>query len=280
VSIVGCSLQFSSYLVRKVSQKAVSNMDGGQKLVKWLLLIFNLIFWTFGIGLIIAGAVAQTLYKPYFSFLDSTYTSAPVLLIVIGAIITIIAFFGCCGSSKENYCMLMTFSVLLGIIFVVELAGGIAAYVERGRVHEYVEKNMRHSIRHYNATTADKPLWDDTQVKLMCCGVHGYSDWLWNATIIPGVVPASCCKIPATNITACDRSEANLRLSCSRNDTSDTSVCPVFEEGCLDSVEDKMENNIAAIGGVGIGVAFIQVIGIALACFLARRVRRGYTYSS
>lgn len=40
-----------------------------------------------------------------------------------------------------------------------------------------------------------------------------------------------------------------------------------------------MEDNIATIGGVGIGIAFIQLIGIAMSCFLAMRIRKGYTYA-
>lgn len=34
----------------------------------------------------------------------------PILFIVIGAIIFIIAFFGCCGAIKESHCMTVTVS--------------------------------------------------------------------------------------------------------------------------------------------------------------------------
>lgn len=37
----------------------------------------------------------------------------PILFIVIGAIIFIIAFFGCCGAIKESHCMTVTVSEYL-----------------------------------------------------------------------------------------------------------------------------------------------------------------------
>ncbi|XP_055339469.1 CD63 antigen-like [Paramacrobiotus metropolitanus] len=251
-------------------------MGAGQKVVKWLMLIFNLIFWISGIGLIIAGAVAQTVYKPYLAFLESTYLSAPVLLIVVGAVITIIAFFGCCGSAKENYCMLITFAVLLGIIFCVELAGGIAGYVERGRVGSYLESKMRTSLARYNASL-DEKAWNDTQTTLKCCGVDEWHDWLnrnssrVNGTITGPKVPESCCKQPAS----CDTSTVNLQQNC----VPPGDHCPIYQTGCYKQLREQLESSIGIIGGVGIGVAFIQIVGIAFACFLARRVKRGYTYA-
>jgi CD63 antigen len=34
----------------------------------------------------------------------------PVLLIVVGVTVFVVAFFGCCGAVKENHCMIMTVS--------------------------------------------------------------------------------------------------------------------------------------------------------------------------
>jgi CD63 antigen len=36
---------------------------------------------------------------------------------------------------KENYCMTLTFAILLGIIFLMEIGAGIAAYHLKGQVH-------------------------------------------------------------------------------------------------------------------------------------------------
>jgi len=49
-----------------------------------------------------------------------------IVLIVIGSILFLIAFFGCVGACFENQCMLTTFAILLVLGIVVELfAGGV-----------------------------------------------------------------------------------------------------------------------------------------------------------
>ena len=55
----------------------------------------------------------------------------------VGCLIFIVTFFGCCGAIKEHYCMTMTFSLLLGLIFILEIGAGIAAYVLRTEVRYF-----------------------------------------------------------------------------------------------------------------------------------------------
>jgi len=185
--------------------------------------------------------------------------------------------------------MLMTFAVLLGIIFVVELAGGIAAYVERGKVEGYMEQNMVASLKNYANDTAAKGIWDNTQAKSLikdgCCGVDGYQDW-YKYGVAPlnetfknvseiVVVPRSCC---IKSDETCDRSnQGSLEAGCPVN--GDKSTCPIYTTGCRPVVSTLLMSSIAYIGGVGVGVAFIQIIGIVFACYLARRIRSGYSYN-
>lgn len=61
-----------------------------------------------GVTLIIVAAVIQGLYWKYVDFLDNQFLSAPILFIIVGVIIFLVAFFGCCGAVKENNCMIMT----------------------------------------------------------------------------------------------------------------------------------------------------------------------------
>ena len=93
-----------------------------------------LLFQITGLALIVTGAVIQGLYSQYLDFLGDSFFNTPVLLVVVGCIIFAITFFGCCGAVKESHCMTMTFAVLLGLIFVIELGAGISAYMLRTRV--------------------------------------------------------------------------------------------------------------------------------------------------
>ena len=59
-----------------------------------------------GLVIFIVAIVVQVKFNEYASFFGTNNTA--VGLIIIGAIIMIIAFFGCCGAYKENYCMVLT----------------------------------------------------------------------------------------------------------------------------------------------------------------------------
>lgn len=61
-----------------------------------------------GVILLSVGLTVQGAYHGYKDVLDSGFYSVPSLLIAIGSIIFFIAFFGCCGAIKENYCMTLT----------------------------------------------------------------------------------------------------------------------------------------------------------------------------
>ncbi|CAI9546732.1 unnamed protein product [Staurois parvus] len=106
-------------------------VEGGMKCIKYLIFIFNLIFWLCGIALIGLGIYVQIYLNKTLTISNVSTSGAPIVLIVVGVVIFFISFFGCCGAVKENYCMVTTFAVLLGVIFLVEIAAAIAGYVFR-----------------------------------------------------------------------------------------------------------------------------------------------------
>ena len=91
-----------------------------------------------GLLLIVTGGVVQGAYAQYLDFLGDQFFSTPVFLVIVGCIIFFVAFFGCCGAIKENHCMTLTFAVLLGVIFLMEVGAGIAAYKLKHQVSSFV----------------------------------------------------------------------------------------------------------------------------------------------
>jgi CD63 antigen len=101
--------------------------------------------------------------------LDDHFFSVPKFLIVIGSFIFIIAFFGCCGAYKENYCMVLTFSVLLGLIFVLELAAGISGYVLRNDTKQILTDSLNKTMPDYTNMTLHRDtviMWDEIQQRV------------------------------------------------------------------------------------------------------------------
>uniref|UniRef100_A0A3B4BK26 Tetraspanin n=1 Tax=Periophthalmus magnuspinnatus TaxID=409849 RepID=A0A3B4BK26_9GOBI len=81
-------------------------VEGGLKLVKYLVFFFNFIFWLCGLALIVIGVLVQISLHNTLMIKDASGSGAPILLIALGVIVFLISFFGCCGAWKENFCMI------------------------------------------------------------------------------------------------------------------------------------------------------------------------------
>lgn len=83
----------------------------------------------------------------------------------------------------------LQFAVLLGIIFILELAVGIAACLFKADLDEILRDSLRKSIN--RSTRDDLIAWDKAQSRMMCCGITGPYDWTDGRP--GGRIPASCC---------------------------------------------------------------------------------------
>lgn len=213
--------------------------------------------------MVVTGAVIQGLYSTYLDFLGNEFLSAPMLFIIVGVVIFLVAFFGCCGAVRENSCMMLTFSVFLGLIFVCELAGGIAAYVLRGEVNRVLKEAMTTGLGQYNATGHGgvTETWDVLQHEVQCCGVEGFKDWA-NTTIgVRGDVPDSCC---IEHVESCGK---GMLVG---------NITEIWTDGCLPKLSIKIEHNAGIFAGIGVGVALVQLVGIGFSCMLSNSIRRNY----
>ncbi|KAF7245334.1 Tetraspanin-9 [Varanus komodoensis] len=82
-----------------------------------------------------------------FATLSSSFPSlsAANLLIITGTFVMIIGFVGCIGAIKENKCLLLTFFIMLLLVFVLELTVVILFFV-------YTDKLPRNPRSHTLAT--------------------------------------------------------------------------------------------------------------------------------
>lgn len=99
------------------------------------------------------------------------------ILIFVGSVVFVAGFFGCCGAIKENKCLLMSFFLVILIIFIFEITGVILMYVYYPKVQTEVIKIINEGDE-----------FDYVETSLKCCGYNGPEDYK-NST-----VPASCYK--------------------------------------------------------------------------------------
>lgn len=61
-----------------------------------------------GVIILSVGLSAKAYFNEFDQLLDDKYFYISDLLVVLGVIIFLIAFFGCCGAVKENACLTTT----------------------------------------------------------------------------------------------------------------------------------------------------------------------------
>ncbi|CAN7991173.1 unnamed protein product, partial [Ixodes hexagonus] len=204
-----------------------------------------------GIIIIVCGGYSLHLFKKTGPVVGENYVSAPVILIVVGSIVFLVAFLGCCGAMQESYCMLMLFSVFLFLILVAEIAAGSLGFVYKGKVEHLAKDRFEQSLADYDRegtgnVSPVKEAWDFIQSQLQCCGVDSYKDWDKRPE-----VPKSCCK----------------------NEASCSTPSDYYSVGCYNKVKDDIKTYAVYVGVAGIGIGLIEIIGIIFSCCLANQVK-------
>lgn len=246
------------------------------KCMKYLLFLFNLLFVVIGIVLIALGVSAQNGFGKYLHLVETDdFSTPPKLFIAIGVIMFLIAFLGCCGAVVENHSMIMAYSVLVGLILILQLGVGIAAFLMGDQLEDLTQKGLMTTMNEYNNDTYPdiqniRKSWDLVQSDLKCCGVKSYADWN-NVTVHHGtehpLVPESCCK---------DGKVSNCTSTINDTNINDQAFVEgiINTRGCLHVVIEDIA--ITRIGAVGITLSVIEFLGVIAACFLARSIRFSY----
>ncbi|OWK49820.1 CD63 antigen, partial [Lonchura striata] len=134
------------------------------------------------------------------------------------------------------------FTVLLSLIFLLELAAAVTGYVFKNKVHGLVEDGLWAAVRGYEGDAALSATVDGIQRELSCCGVNNYTDWASVGSFgANDSVPSSCCRQPGA--------------SCNLRPTPAT----VFAKGCLPSLEAWVGRNVVVLAAMALGVAFFEV---------------------
>ncbi|XP_067936657.1 uncharacterized protein [Watersipora subatra] len=259
--------------------------------IKWIMFSFNLLFWFLSWALIGIGIWAYTLTKDFNQnkgddmppdIFDLIFDFA-LLFIVFGVIVFILSFFGLLGALRENICLLKTFAICVGIVFLVELAISITVLVMATRAESALEDLLQdEAIVEYRDDINKQNVIDWFQETFECCGVgfNGWRDWEMNKYFncsSPGFeacsVPYSCCQKEV--MYKYDSEVINTRCGADTLQPilSASDVSPnIYTRGCIGAVLKFAEDNMLIVGLIAIGVVLPQIIGIGLAWTLAKQI--------
>ncbi|XP_043283335.1 tetraspanin-6-like [Venturia canescens] len=228
--------------------------------VKYSMIILNFFFVISGIILLFVGKTIRDDYLGYQHFLNKSFLSVPMLFIAVGTSIFCIAFFGCYIGVKETYYGISMFALLMVLVFILELASGISGYVLRNEAQEVVREKMLETLPKYHANGSEIfNMWDQLQADFHCCGVDGAEDWVKHLVTNNSEMPMSCC-LPQNGIIG--------EATCNVNSTN------LYHAGCLTKFVSFIGGHAVQLGGVGLGIAYIQIIGMCLVLYLRRIMKR------
>jgi len=247
----------------------------GMKCLKYLLFAVNFIVWVCGIVVLGVGIYSRVKAGDWSDLVkDVSVVDAANLLIASGAFVMIIGFVGCCGALKQLRPLLVIYIIMLVLIFVLEIAGGIYAAVKKDDVINSLKKNFE-EITHNSygqPSKADQGLTESVdwfQKNVKCCGAKGPASWN-NSTWVNNnmnsakngslyaLFPESCCIKSGCNM---GKSAADY-----------TTVKDVYTAGCINESEAFLDTHMKELVGVGVGIAFVQLIGIVFAILLCRAI--------
>ncbi|XP_064200552.1 tetraspanin-9 isoform X1 [Anguilla rostrata] len=224
--------------------------------LKYMMFLFNLVFWLCGCGLLGVGIWLSVSQGSFATFSPSFPSlSAANLVITIGTIVMVTGFLGCLGAIKENKCLLLSFFISLLVILLAELILLILFFVYMDKVNENAKQDLKDGLALYNTdnNVGLRNAWNIIQAEWKCCGVTGFSDW--HDALRERVVPDRCC-------------QEHLQ-GCGRNATS-----MFWTQGCYEKVEEWLDNNKHLLGTIAMCILVIQLLGMAFSMTLFQQIHR------
>ncbi|KAK3520386.1 hypothetical protein QTP70_024137 [Hemibagrus guttatus] len=231
--------------------------------LKTMMFIFNGIIFLAGAGILAVGIWVKVDNNSIMGALQGLSGAPPelkqvlnvgYLLIAVGSVLMLLGFLGCCGAVRESRCMLLTFFVIILIVFIAEVAGAIVILVFKGVIQTLIAQvgvTVVDSIRKDYGSNADVTgLWNTTMDLLKCCGFNNYTDFTGSPFVQnTNLYPKQCCQLQ----------------SCSLQNATNANV-----NGCYSTLIKIFDSNSVVIIAVALGIAalelFAMVVSMTMYC--------------
>ncbi|XP_047385019.1 leukocyte antigen CD37 isoform X2 [Sciurus carolinensis] len=212
-------------------------------LIKYFLFVFNLFFFVLG-SLIFCFGIWILIDKTSFvSFVGLSFVTLQIWskILAISGILTMgLALLGCVGALKELRCLLGLYFGMLLLLFATQITLGILISTQRLRLERRVQDIVLEAIQNYRADpeeTAAEESWDYVQFQLSRFGPRARPRHSMDICVVP----------------------ANGHI---------------YREGCAQSLQKWLHNNLISIVGICLGVGLLEVSVMVLSLQLQRKALR------
>ncbi|KAJ0069290.1 hypothetical protein NL108_003217, partial [Boleophthalmus pectinirostris] len=183
---------------------------------------------------------------------SNTVKVASYILISVGSLSMAMGFFGCIGAIYEIRCLLGLYFTCLLLILIAQVTAGVLIYFQRDRLKYEMSSIIKGMIINYtgqNRTT--EHTWDYIQRSMKCCGWNGPGNWSDNLVIKNSSQSLYSCSCRNLSLPGTDPKEMGLCEHLS-------SDLPVYQTGCITSVEKWLLENCGVILGICVAVALVE----------------------
>lgn len=251
------------YNTTKRKSRGNNECCGSISLIKCMLHIFNILFLLSGIAVFGVG-VWTILFKLQYSSLLTTITYAvgTYALTFAGALAIIGGIIGCCGVFYEQRAIILCYTFLLVLVFLLELIVGGMAYIYETQIENELRLTLNYTfLDSYGIDESRTIAIDRMQQEYKCCGAIRFEDWkfsVWYKTERDDLlktkndrfVPDSCC--------------ITMKDHCGKSDSPSN----IPYTGCIYRMSEELREHLTILGAVGLGICFIHIIGMILSCCL------------
>lgn len=289
--------------------------DCGATCAKYLLCLFNFVFFVVGSAVLCVGIWLAVDKKSFinlakFSTLNegveqptflqeltepTVIEQLAYILIAAGAFIFIISFLGYCGAIKESRVLLTAYGLFIIIIILLQVALIVVAAIYKAEAENHSKKFLQHTIKehytHKSQRNAVTLLWDFAMAELKCCGVEGYSDfsegkaeqfnkyakvYADDNSVDKPKIPEACCKLKPRNQTQKDE---GLFVPVDNNClTVPTIYNSHMDIGCYDTIRVWITDHLNMVIGIAAAVIGLQILFIIFAFCLCKAVGHDHDY--
>ncbi|EDW57284.1 23 kDa integral membrane protein [Drosophila virilis] len=212
-----------------------------------LIYIINVVFLVVGILLIVLGSIMLSNFNRLTELEQlSSANTIPVCVTVLGVLIFIVSFFGCCGIWRQSACLTSTYATLMFLLFVLQLVLTCWIAVNGQQFLQDMSKLVT-TIWNENNAANGYPM-GALELTFDCCGNQGFEDYNGN-------VPGTCCGY------------SNRQQTCPAS---------IYEtrQGCNQKFYDFWSNNNDIVLWSGLGICIYELIVFVVAGMLANCMRK------
>lgn len=239
-------------------------VDKSKRSAKILLIFVNICTIICSIVLFVVGVMMTVKHAKIHEEWEAGHglMNASIICVVISLVLAAVGSMGLVGAIRENRCLLIAFSVVLGFLIFVEIAllVTLLALAREQNLGSIANNKMTESMKRYDEEGYEgvTTVWDVVQTELKCCGVTNATDWFRSYSRRKNnskrILPESCCA------TKPFEEAVNGQHQCEYGNSQH----PHNTNGCLRALEESIKRNEGIIAAV-IGVVVLGQIGLIIA---------------